>query len=63
MFTIQENKENSNGKQPEKNLRKPKFKKLTVVIAVLDIEMHFLFFFFPPQMGPIKLKLRSTGFH
>ena len=49
MFTIQENKENSNGKQPEKNLRKPKFKKLTVAIAVLDIEMHFLFFFFFPH--------------
>ena len=51
MFTIQENKENSNGKQPEKNQRKPKFKKLTVVIAVLDIEMHFLFFFFSPSNG------------
>ena len=62
MLTIQENRENSNGKQLEKNLRKPKFKKLTIVIAVMDIEMHFLFFF-SPQMGPIKLELRSTGFH
>lgn len=61
MLTIQENRENSNGKQLEKNLRKPKFKKLTIVIAVMDIEMHFLFF--PPQMGPIKLELRNTGFH
>ena len=47
MLTIQENRENSNGKQLEKNLRKPKFKKLTIVIAVMDIEMHFLFFFLP----------------